>query len=247
MDIPYPGTYGAQSAVHFGNENSGYSEEEAGFASAGIACNASAEITVLDGWGFTIIGNYFHNSFNAAGFLSENWGEEQYTSLNTLFGSFFPKQNSVTSQEFGAVGNYSYTNYSFFIGINNITCDKNINWEFHFLIGEIFLNLPSINGTISLISQDSANKQQTSNYIWNINSYHSVAPAVNIGVRIGIKVTQHIYAVLDLSAILTIRRAQFDEGNEITNSANQPINPPNLSTWTNVDMLNATIGLEYKL
>lgn len=246
ISIPFSWSgYGSNSFYEVGGL--GGKIEEVGFASAGIVCDATAKITLFKGWGCTLKGSYSHNPFDASGFLNENWdyyGQQDWSYSNNSF--FLPQSYRFNiSTNIKATGSYFYNNYSVFAGVNNITNNGRIDWEYHFSLGALFMNLPSLSGIATVIDEDTAYVQHTNNYTIKTNSYHTILPAIDIGGSIGIKVSRHIYTIFDLSTVVALTKAQFNIAGEVTNAANQVINPV-FSSWTYVWVFNATMGVEYK-
>jgi hypothetical protein len=76
-----------------------------GFAYSGYTYNATIGLVLRNGWELTVIGNYFHNGFDATGYLNENG------SLIEVYQPYFAP---------AAIGTYSYNQSAILGGITKV-------------------------------------------------------------------------------------------------------------------------------
>ncbi len=209
-----------------------------GFASTGIGLNTKAEIA-WHGWGFNLSYISCQLPFYATGFLNEN-------ANGFVLGSEYWRYGQYISSKIVTNGNYFYNNYTFQIGISKTSSQKKkFITKFCLSIGEIFINLPMLNGSLEVVDKDSAKQNHTSSYNWSTEAYHSTLPTLNLSVQFNYLILPKFFVNLDFNALVALNYAQFNQIGEVT-SNNSFSNIAMCWTSTNVDIFGIVLGLAYQ-
>ncbi len=184
-----------------------------GFASLGYAFDGEIGMEFHRCWSFIIKGSYYHNKFDATGYLNENiiFLDKYNPSLSS---SPFNVQKPVA-----AVGNYFYTQNSLFTGVSHTLVNKTFNAAFQFLLGQFWAGVPEINGTAYYINP----------YNGNIPPHGPVKvifPAQNsgrnfgldIGMQLGVKIWSSFHLLCTIDYVFGQAPTSQDSGNAFTSN-----------------------------
>jgi hypothetical protein len=196
----------------------------AGCALPGYMGNAMLGIEIYKGWKLVIAGSYFYNNMNANKYL-EN------TKLS---------DSSIAPYNIAAKGNYSYKQYSIFIGVaKDFEISNSIFAGFHILMGQFFANTPAVSG-VADTSYIIWNPYQVLTGKMNLNlpaqksSWRMLDYGMSIGTRVGWAFSSSFSLILSADYV-------FGESPNIRSlSSSRSIN------IDNINLFSYTLGIEYK-
>jgi hypothetical protein len=196
------------------------SPEEAtfvGFASSGYMYDMKIGMKLNNGWGILFDYDYYHNRFDATGYLNEN-----IANFDVIYEPSHYIYNPI------AIGSYSYNQSSFFGGI---TYEKPVIKEsifslgFQFLIGGFYANIPAVKGVADTNQYSKGNKISV-----NIPNQNGEIFGFNLGLRLCVHIFKPLYIVFVPS---------YTFGGSPTNNTAGTI----AIHTSNTDLLNYTFGI----
>lgn len=218
-----------------------YDHLYAGFASAGYIYSASVEFRIPQSdWRLDFMANYFHNGFDASGFITEN---QMAVMVSSYQHDVF---TLITGSE--AIGSYSYDHSAFCLGISKTFNPNEIPlpllFSVHFLIGGMAFTLPTINGTLTESGQDTISKKNVSStFNYTVYSKTYTILTGDVGFKLGAKISPNLAAFAGIDFMLA--QVDFDNSAQITDTNGNLVNSTHLYTSVTVFLSSLTFGIEF--
>jgi hypothetical protein len=223
-------------------------ENQAGYATAGIACHADFEVAVGKGFGFTALASYFHNGFGAESYLQDN--SRNYV-LEPIYESYTNSGNKPTGSTVTSTltGNSShYNSYAFFVGIKkDFDYRSTSSFSLGLSLGRMVTGTAAFNGNINMIITDTLQKQTVVNDAWHVSAGSISNLAVNMAAEVRVKIAPNFYFNLTTNITLMIsniyRPLTFQS--TITDASGNVIASPQIGIASGVTAMNFILGVGY--
>jgi hypothetical protein len=215
-----------------------------GYASSGTSFSLLSGIDIWRGWGLEGMFSLYRHRFDATGFFNQEGAFMDDEIINN-------NNTSIYFNNTMATGTYSYSLYSFLLGITK-------DWKFgivrigaSMMAGKLTTTRPDIQGTADISVYDGGNFK-SGNYNWNIDSYSESDFLFDMGMHCSISFTKHFFVRSDIN----LQVSSFSElGNfEITDMNGNTLWDHNLPSsyrylgtpGLSVGLANATLGVGYR-